>query len=81
MIEFSFFILGLVFLFFGGYLTAKNELNVALFTTFLGVLFLGGYTMLIIELPIKIKSTEKLELIETIATQTDTTFKYQIINK
>jgi hypothetical protein len=64
-----------------GYSSANDFMVLFVITSFCSVIFIAFYTISIIELPITIKSSEKLELIQTIATPTDTIFKYQIINK
>ena len=64
-----------------GYSSAKDFMILFVISSFCSVIFIAFYTHSIIELPITIKSTEKLDLIQTIATPTDTIFKYQIINK
>ena len=72
--------LALICLFFvaSGALIAKGNLF-GVFTMFFGGVSVIPYKE---ELKaIKIKSTEKLELIETITTQTDTIFKYEIKSK
>jgi hypothetical protein len=79
--EIIYLIGAIVLFFFTGLLASEKIYFMAIFFTFIGFIFMALYTEAIKELPIKIKSTEKLELIKTITTPIDTIYKYQIINK
>lgn len=60
------------------YLFINEEIVFGFFLSLLGYFFIRLFLLMY---PITIKSTQKLELIETITTPTDTIYKYEIIKK
>ena len=82
--EYFFIALSVSFLILGGsFINSFELINRAsgVFSIFIGITFILASKFSSLDNSITIKSTEKLELIETITTTTDTIYKYQVINK
>lgn len=69
------------FLIFSGYLLSKRDIGNAIYSLILAISFGVIYVLIVKEQPIEIKSSEKLELIETVITKNDTIYKYIIKTK
>jgi hypothetical protein len=78
--EYIFLIIAILLFGLFGFCLYIKLLIPSFFSFVIGLLYLQVYINLINK-TIEIKSTEKLQLIETVTTPTDTTYKYKIKNK